>query len=159
MVFRVKTRAGAPPREGTVNRRGAQCLVCGTPIPLEHVRKEGQAGHMGARLMAIVTEEAGGRGYHAPDPEHEVLAQDILPTWKPDFEFAKNSRHMTPWVYGLGRFSDLFTPASSWPSPRSPTWWPRPGNGFTKTLWRRACPTTLLPLAQGERAPGPTPRR
>ena len=110
VVFRVKTGAGAPPREGTVNRRGAQCLVCGTPIPLEHVRKEGQAGHMGARLMAIVTEEAGGRGYHAPDPEHEVLAQDILPTWKPDFEFAKNSRHMTPWVYGLGRFSDLFTP-------------------------------------------------
>ncbi len=105
-----ENRSGRPAPGGTVNRRGARCLVCGTPIPLEHVRAEGRAGRMGARLMAIVTEERGGRGYHAPDPEHEAVAQSILPTWKPDFEFAKNSRHMTPWVYGLERFSDLFTP-------------------------------------------------
>src|SRR5438067_2060750 len=40
--FEVKTGNGAP-GEGTVNRRGATCLVCGEITPLAHVRAEGMA--------------------------------------------------------------------------------------------------------------------
>lgn len=110
VVFRVKTGAGAPPREGTVNRRGAQCLVCGTPIPLEHVRKEGQAGRLGARLMAIVTEETGGRGYHAPEPEHEKVAEQAMPPWKPSTRLPEKALGFRVQNYGLTTHADLFTP-------------------------------------------------
>ncbi|WP_252829580.1 DUF1156 domain-containing protein [Thermus scotoductus] len=110
VVFRVKTGAGAPPREGTVDRRGAQCLVCGTPIPLEHVRKEGQAGRLGARLMAIVTEEPGGRGYHAPDPEHEETAKRAVPPWRPTTRLVHDPRNIWCAQYGLTTHADLFTP-------------------------------------------------
>ncbi len=110
VVFRVKTGAGAPPLEGTVNRRGARCLVCGTPIPLEHVRKEGQAGRLGARLMAMVTEERGGRGYHAPDPGHEAVARKAVPTWKPTYELTHDPRNIWCVQYGLTTHAHLFTP-------------------------------------------------
>ncbi|BDG25201.1 DUF1156 domain-containing protein [Thermus thermophilus] len=110
VVFRVKTGAGAPPREGTVNRRGAQCLVCGTPIPLEHVRKEGQAGRLGARLMAIVAEETGGRGYHAPEPEHEKVAEQAMPPWKPSTRLPEKALGFRVQNYGLTTHADLFTP-------------------------------------------------
>ena len=41
--FEVKAGHGGAP-EGTVNRRGAKCLACGTSVPFEHVRSEGRAG-------------------------------------------------------------------------------------------------------------------
>jgi putative DNA methylase len=44
--FAVRRGPGAP--EGTVNRNGARCLVCGSSVPFEHVRAEGQAGRMDA---------------------------------------------------------------------------------------------------------------
>jgi len=44
------------PQDGTVNRRGARCVVCGQPVRFDHVRSEGRAGRMGSRLMAIVVE-------------------------------------------------------------------------------------------------------
>jgi putative DNA methylase len=110
VMFRVKTGAGAPPLEGTVNRRGARCLVCGTPIPLEQVRAEGRAGRMGARLMAIVTEEARGRGYHAPDPEHEALAKCVKLSWKPETLLPTEALGFRVQKYGLTTHADLFTP-------------------------------------------------
>ncbi|GAA6748101.1 DUF1156 domain-containing protein [Thermus brockianus] len=107
--FRVE-RTGKPPVEGTISRKGGVCLVCGSPIPLEHVRQEGKAGRLGARLMAIVAEGQGGRSYHSPLPEHEEVAKKAKPAWAPEFPLTPNSRHMTPAVYGMTSFSQLFTP-------------------------------------------------
>ena len=56
---RVRFEIGGPdgvPREGTVGRTGAVCLLCGTPVPLTYIREEGKAGRMGAQLMAIAAE-------------------------------------------------------------------------------------------------------
>src|SRR5439155_4566132 len=58
--FEVCRGAGGPP-EGTVDRRGARCLVCGRVTPLEHVRLAGQAGRMSTRMIAIVLEGPHGR--------------------------------------------------------------------------------------------------
>ena len=44
--FDVETGTGFPP-EGTVNRRGATCIICSTPVPLEYVRAESKAERMG----------------------------------------------------------------------------------------------------------------
>src|SRR5205823_5290273 len=38
--FRVRSGSGAAP--GTVNRRGATCIACGSAVPFEHLRKEGR---------------------------------------------------------------------------------------------------------------------
>jgi adenine-specific DNA methylase/very-short-patch-repair endonuclease len=80
--FVVKSGQGKAP-EGTVGRKGAKCIACGTPVALDHVRQEGRAGRMGAQLMAIVAEGQNGRVYLAPTAEHEAIAKSAQPTWKP----------------------------------------------------------------------------
>jgi putative DNA methylase len=95
------TKAGA--------RAQFRCLLSNTPIDGGYIKSEGQAGRIGARLMGIVAEGVKGRIYFSPTKEHELIAQQATPEWRPGIEFAKNSRHMTPWVYGLSKFGDLFT--------------------------------------------------
>ncbi|MGH9667754.1 MAG: DUF1156 domain-containing protein, partial [Bryobacteraceae bacterium] len=66
--FEIKTGDGIEP-EGTVGRRGARCIACGTAVPLDHIRSEGRAGRMGVQLMAIAAEAQRGRLYLNPSPE------------------------------------------------------------------------------------------
>jgi len=106
--FTVKTGAGKP-REGTVSRRGAICISCNTPVPLDYIRAEGQAKRMGAQLMAVVADGRGGRVHLPPIPEHEAIAAQAKPEWEPDTELIPNSRHMTPVIYGMTTHADLFT--------------------------------------------------
>ena len=66
---RVRFEIGGPdgvPRDGTVCRTGAVCLLCDTPVPLSYIRAEGKAGRMGAQLMAIAAEGTRQRYYLAP---------------------------------------------------------------------------------------------
>ncbi|XFA72043.1 DUF559 domain-containing protein [Thermosynechococcaceae cyanobacterium Okahandja] len=107
--FVVKSGQGKAP-EGTVDRKGARCIACGTPVPLEYVRSEGRAGRMGAQMMAIVAEGQNGRVYLAPTEEQEAIANSAQPEWKPDTELIPNSRHVTPVIYGMTKHADLFTP-------------------------------------------------
>lgn len=107
--FQVQTGKGKAP-EGTVERKGARCIACETPVPLEYVRQEGRAGRMGAQLMAIVAEGQNGRVYLAPTEEQEKIAASAQPEWKPDTELIQNSRHVTPVIYGMTKHADLFTP-------------------------------------------------
>lgn len=106
--FEIKTGKGKVP-EGTVNRKGAKCVICESAVALEHVRAEGRAGRMGAQMMAIVAEGNRTRIYLPPNEEHEKIAASAKPEWGPELEFAKNSRHLTPWIYGMNSFSSLFT--------------------------------------------------
>ncbi|MGY2726027.1 DUF1156 domain-containing protein [Thermostichus sp. OS-CIW-26] len=107
--FVVRSGKGKAP-EGTVGRKGARCIACGTPVPLEYIRKEGQARRMGSQMMAIVAEGPNGRVYLPPTAEHEAIANSAQPTWKPDTELIPNSRHVTPVIYGMTKHADLFTP-------------------------------------------------
>ena len=63
--FEVKTGDGLPP-DGTVNRRGATCVVCGSVARLEYVRTEGRAGRMSQQLMSVVVEGTRGRITYPP---------------------------------------------------------------------------------------------
>ena len=65
---------GKATQDGTVNRRGATCLHCGTPIDFKYVRAEGRAHRMGEKLMAIVAEGKHGRVYCAPNDEQASVA-------------------------------------------------------------------------------------
>ncbi len=107
--FKVRTGEGVP-QDGTVNRRGGRCVVCGSSVPFEHVRAEGRAGRMGQRLIAIVAESARGRLYVEPNDEHVRISESAVPSWKPDVPLPHNPRDFKTPNYGMTKFSDLFTP-------------------------------------------------
>ncbi len=112
--FNVKAgKAKDPVRtgNGTKLARGAnfRCIVSGTPIEGGYIKAEGQAGRMGARLMAVVAEGERGRVYLSPTPEHEATALKAMPRWKPDGRMVEDARAFTPSLYGQTNWSDLFT--------------------------------------------------
>jgi putative DNA methylase len=95
----------------TAGKRAAfRCLMSGVPVTYDHIREEGKAGRMGARLMAIVAEGDRGRVYLAPTAEMEAVALTAQPTWKPVTTLPVNPRDFKTPNYGLTTFADLFTP-------------------------------------------------
>jgi len=105
--FEVREGEGAP--EGTVNRNGARCLVCGTAVPLDHVRAEGRAGRMSAQLMAIVADGRRERFYLPPNVEHETLAASVKPEGVPETDLPHQALGFRVQLYGMTRHKDLFT--------------------------------------------------
>jgi putative DNA methylase len=106
--FSVAAGAGAPP-PGTVDRRGARCLVCEEAVKLDYIRAEGKARRLGCRLMAMVVEINGQRTYLKPDPEHASVAESARPAWEPDTELPEKALGFRVQGYGMTKHSDLFT--------------------------------------------------
>ncbi len=104
-----KVEPGKATQDGTVNRRGATCVHCGTPIDLKYVKEESKAGRMGAKLMAVVAEGKRGRIYIAPDSVQIEASQVEKPE---DYPTGKLATHFTGGScvpYGLDEFDKLFT--------------------------------------------------
>lgn len=113
--YHFTVKVGTPPenaQNGTKLSRGAnfQCLLSDTPIEPQHIYAEANAGRMGAKLMAVVAEGARGRIYLAPTTEHEAIAQQARPEWKPEVLMPENPRWFSPPLFGLKSYGDLFTP-------------------------------------------------
>ncbi len=109
----VPGNAGVSPAHGTKLGRGAhfRCVLSGTPIPGEYIKAESMAGRMGARLMAIVVEGDHGRVYLAPTAEHEEIAKQAKPGWKPDQAMSRDTSILVSGRgYGFFTWADLFTP-------------------------------------------------
>lgn len=106
---RFEVAPGKATQDGTVNRRGATCVHCGTPIDFKYVRAEGRAHRMGEKLMAIVAEGKRGRVYCAPNNEQASVADIPKPDEYPDADIASNPRDFKTPNYGLATFSQLFT--------------------------------------------------
>ncbi len=107
--FEVGYGSGGPPVEGTVNRSGATCIVCNTPVPRQHLWEEGRAHRIGTQLMAIVAASQGGRVYLPPTQMQEVAARVARPDDVPDTEMPDNPRWFSPPMYGMTHHSELFT--------------------------------------------------
>ena len=90
-------------------RAAFRCLMSGVPVAYDHIREEGRAGRMGAKLMAIVAEGDRGRVYLSPTSEMEAIALSAQPTWKPDSEMPKKHRNFQPPGYGMNNLGDIFT--------------------------------------------------
>lgn len=113
--YRFTVKVGSPPegaKNGTKLARGAnfRCLLSDTPIEPNYIKGEGSAGRIGVRLMAIVAEGTRGRVYLDPTTEHEVIAKETQPTWKPETPLPDDPRNFWTIPYGLTKFGDLFTP-------------------------------------------------
>jgi putative DNA methylase len=111
--FTIKTgNPSAEAKNGTKLARGAnfKCLMSGVPIPAEHIKAEGMAGRLGARLMAVVVEGAPGRLYLAPTPEIEAIARLALPEGTPTQSLpVDDTANFWCSLYGLRKYRDLFT--------------------------------------------------
>ncbi|MFP5486311.1 MAG: DUF1156 domain-containing protein [Gammaproteobacteria bacterium] len=114
--YRFTVKVGKPPAEAKDGTKAAgrganfRCVLSDTPIGGDYIKAEGQAGRMGARLMAIVAEGVRGRVYLAPTAEHEAIAQQATPTWKPAGEVPARLTGGTCVPYGMKEWGDLFTP-------------------------------------------------
>ena len=106
--FEVRSGEGVP--EGTVNRKGARCLVCGTAVPLDHIRSEGRAGRMTSQMMAIVAEGHRSRVYLEADHVHQTLANSATPRNVPETMLPDQALGFRVQAYGMIRHRDLFTP-------------------------------------------------
>ena len=107
--FMYSVRNGKHKEEGTVNRKGATCLHCGTGVSFPYIRDESCAGLMGAVLLAIVAEGKNGRVYLSPNNEHIHAADIDKPQDYPEGELAYYPGHLNTKVYGLTEFHQLFT--------------------------------------------------
>lgn len=115
--YRFTVKVGKPKyperaKRGTKLARGAnfECLMSGTPIAGDYIKAEGKAGRMRARLMAIVAEGERGRVYLSPTREHEAIARNANPAWKPEQPLPDDPRSFWTVQYGLTTYGDLFTP-------------------------------------------------
>jgi putative DNA methylase len=116
-TYRFEVRTGKPRDKamvdaGTKLGRGAnfRCVLSQSPLSPDYIKAEGMAGRMSARLMSIVCESDQGRVYLPPIPEHEQIARQAKPEWKPETQIANDPRALWTPSYGLTTYGDLFTP-------------------------------------------------
>ena len=112
--YRFIVKGGVPPESAkkgtTAGKRSAfLCLMSSVPLTYDHIRAEGKAGRMGARLMTIVAEGDRERVYLGPTLEHEAVVSKACPRWKPDTILPNNPRDFKTPLYGMNTFADLFT--------------------------------------------------
>ena len=100
---------GKPAHEGTVDRRGAVCACCGTPVGFPYIREEGKQGRMKSKLCAVVVEGKNGRLYLSADIIQNSAAQIERPAEYPDAVLPHNPRDFKTPNYGIMNFADLFT--------------------------------------------------
>jgi putative DNA methylase len=110
--FEIRRGTTGAPRDaddGTMGRSGARCVVCGSAVPLSHIRNEGKAGRMGAQLMATVADGDRQRLYLRASLDQEEAAKVGEVGDVPDGELPANPRNFNTPGYGLSHWADLFT--------------------------------------------------
>ncbi|WP_316571342.1 DUF1156 domain-containing protein [Neobacillus sp. YIM B06451] len=106
--FEIRTGNGNPP-SGTVNKKGAQCIVCKGHVPFEYIRSEGREGRMGTQLMCYVVEGPKGRVYLSPDEMQIQTAGSAKTNWEPETELPSQALGFRVQNYGITKHRDLFT--------------------------------------------------
>jgi putative DNA methylase len=106
--FDVRTK-GSSKIAGTINRKGAVCIACKSPVSFDHIREEAQAHAMAAKLMAVVAEGAAGRAFLPPTVEQETMASKAQPKNVPETSLPQKALGFRVQAYGLTKHRDLFS--------------------------------------------------
>ena len=113
--YRFTVRVGKLPdlvtQAGTKLGRGAnfRCVMSEAPLTGEYIKAEGQAGRMGACLLAVVAEGDRGRVYLPPTVAHTTTASSAVPTWQPEGDVPPRLTGGTCVPYGMSTWGSLFT--------------------------------------------------
>lgn len=107
--FEYTVQQGSHKEEGTVDRKGATCLKCGSSVDFPYIRNAGKNGQMNSKLIAVVAEGSHGRVYLSANSEQLHAAIVDRPEDYPDAKLPKNPRDFKTPNYGLTTFADLFT--------------------------------------------------
>ncbi|MGE0790076.1 MAG: DUF1156 domain-containing protein [Sandaracinaceae bacterium] len=113
--YRFEVHTGTPKDEAAVDagtkvgRGGFRCVLTGTPIEPSYMKSEGNAGRMGARLLAVVAQGNRARTYLAPSSEQEAVARSAMAEWKPEQPFFAGALGFRVGGYGLTTWGDVFT--------------------------------------------------
>ncbi|NLO43676.1 MAG: DUF1156 domain-containing protein [Candidatus Cloacimonetes bacterium] len=114
--YEFKVRVGAPDNIEAI-KKGTKaagrssnftCLLSNTPIDGKYIKSEGQAGRLGAKMMAIICEGKNSRVYLSPDEHQELLAKSAVPEWRPEQELVGKSADQVP-LYGMNTYGSLFS--------------------------------------------------
>ena len=109
ILWTVESRPDGIPKNGTVNRHGASCVACGSPVKLRYVREQCSAGKMSETLTAIVVENKGKRRFLSPLNAHIKVAQSVEPKRKPAQAMPNNPTLVSGRGYGITHWHQLFT--------------------------------------------------
>jgi len=107
--FELKTGSGSVP-PGSVNRRGATCVVCKTPVSFGYIRAEGKAARIVSQLMAVVAKGAVGRLYVPANEQQQSTARMAKPTWIPETNLPDQALGFRVQLYGMTKHAHLFSP-------------------------------------------------
>lgn len=110
--FSIETEGEAPP--STTGRQGAKCLLTGSPIALDYIRREGREGHLGRAMFAVASRVGTSVAYSVPD-ETQLQAADRVPD--PDIAgiaMPTAALGFRVQQYGIQNFVDLFTRRQSY---------------------------------------------
>ena len=106
--FVVQNHDAGVPDKGTVNRNGAICLACRTPVKLPYVREQARAGKMGETMTAVVAEGDRQRLFLPPTEEHIEVALAAKPNWRPSTRLPKEAPNLRVQNYGVTHWHQLF---------------------------------------------------
>jgi len=95
--------------KGTVNRKGAMCIACDTPVGFKYIRDESKEGRLSAQMVAIVIEGKRERVYLSPDEQHINAARLSKPIDCDFGDLAYYPGYINPYAYGLTEIKSLFT--------------------------------------------------
>jgi putative DNA methylase len=97
-------------KKGTKLGRGNfSCLLSGAPIDPSYLKKQGEEGHIGQRMLAVVVEGDRKRVYIDPTPAMEQIAQSAIPSWAPQVPFLHDALGFRVGNYGHQYWADFFT--------------------------------------------------
>ena len=107
--FAVQNHDKDVPSEGTIDRNGARCIICGASASLEYVREQSRAGRLGEQMTAVVAEGNRKRLFLSPDEDHVKAALAAEPTWRPTGSLPDKALGFRVQRYGIARWHQLFT--------------------------------------------------
>jgi putative DNA methylase len=98
--------------DGNVTRTGARCLLCQSPISLDHVRDQAMAGYLGQQILGIVAEGHRKRLYLDADESHveaALGASSAIDAWVPSTDLPAHALGFRVQRYGMTTHASLFS--------------------------------------------------
>lgn len=94
---------------GTVNRNGAKCLSCSSPIPFDYIRNEGKLKKINYQMMAYITENGRNRNYYKANDFQVKKSEVELDFSYPDTLLPEKALGFRVQAYGYHKHYELFT--------------------------------------------------